>query len=258
MTQKVIKNMMVFMLVFLQFSCKDKNTNNLTIATASNMKTAMMALQAEYEKQTGTSIDLVVASSGKLTAQITSGAPFDIFVSADMKYPQTLYTNGFTISKPEIYAYGTLILWTCKAGLKADLSALTSRETKHIAIANPKTAPYGDATQKMLDYYKLTNKVHSKLIYGESISQTNQFIQTKNVDYGFTSKSVLFSPHLTNKGSWIPIDRASYPPIKQGVILLKNGKQKMAQHFYNFLRSKQGQLILEKHGYLVKKQPIDE
>ena len=258
MLQRVIKNILLLFLLFLQCSCNNKNTNNLTIATASNMKIAMTALQTAYEKQTGTNLDLVVASSGKLTAQIMSGAPFDVFVSADMKYPQTLFKEGFTLSKPEVYAYGTLILWTCKEQLTADLTALTQEATKHIAMANPKTAPYGYATQKMLDYYELTDSIQSKLVYGESISQTNQFIQTKNVDYGFTSKSVLYSPYLNTTGHWQEIDRNSYPPIKQGIVLLKNGNGKQAKHFYNFLISKQGQSILEKHGYLVKKSPLNE
>jgi len=258
MTEKVIKNMMVFFIIILQLSCKDKNTPNLTIATASNMKIAMTALQAEYEKQTGTTLDLVVASSGKLTAQIISGAPFDMFVSADMKYPQTLYKNGFTISKPETYAYGTLILWTCKDHLPPKISSLSNSEFTHIAIANPKTAPYGKAAMEVLEYYHLKNKLQDKLVYGESISQTNQFIQTKNVDCGFTSKSVIYTPNLSIKGTWTAMDRASYSPIKQGVVILKNGKEKSAKDFYNFLISKQGQLILEKHGYLVKNQQVDE
>lgn len=258
MTQKVIKNMMVFFLVILQFSCKDKNTHNLTIATASNMKIAMTALQTEYKKQTGITLDLVVASSGKLTAQIKSGAPFDMFVSADMKYPQTLYNDGFTISKPKIYAYGTLILWTCKDYLTPKTSSLSNSETTYIALANPKTAPYGKAAMEVLEYYHLKNDLQDKLVYGESISQTNQFIQTKNVDYGFTSKSVIYTPNLSIKGTWIEIDRSSYSPIKQGIVILKNGKEKSAKDFYNFLLSNQGQLILEKHGYLVKNQQVDE
>ncbi|MBL4745260.1 MAG: molybdate ABC transporter substrate-binding protein [Flavobacteriaceae bacterium] len=254
MTVNRMNYVMVIFLITILYSCNGKNSDHITIATASNIKTTMMAIKSAYESQTGTKVQLVVASSGKLTAQIKAGAPFDLFVSADMKYPELLYKDGFTVSKPKIYAYGTLILWTCKKGLKPSLSTLDSESTRYIAVANPKTAPYGYATQKVLEYYKLTNKTKDKLVYGESISQANQFIQTQNVDIGFTSKSVLYSPHLTTSGSWIALDRNSYPPIKQGIVLLKNGKEKATQEFYNFIGSRQGQLILEKHGYLVNKQ----
>ncbi|PCH73752.1 MAG: molybdate ABC transporter substrate-binding protein [Flavobacteriaceae bacterium] len=258
MIQKVFKNIRMFFLVVVACSCTVETSRNLTIATASNMKTTMVALQKEYQKQTGTSIDLVVASSGKLTAQIRAGAPFDIFVSADLKYPESLFTDGITISKPEIYAYGTLILWTCKEGLTPEITTLSLPYTTHIGIANPKTAPYGKAAIKVLEYYHLKNKLDEKLVYGESVSQTNQFIQTQHVDLGFTSKSVLFSPYLTRKGSWSAIDRASYPPIKQGIVLLKNGKEKSARKFYHFLTSDKGQLILENYGYLIQNLHKDE
>lgn len=244
-----IKILKSFIFIAFCCSCHSPNNKTLTIATASNMKVAMLSLQSAFEEKTGIKTQLVVASSGKLTAQIKAGAPYDIFVSADMKFPLTLYNEGLTINKPFIYAYGTLILWTCKENIDPSLELLTSPKIKHIALANPKTAPYGLAAEEVLKFYSLKPRITATFVTGESISQTNQFIQTKNVDIGFTCKSVLYTPQLTNKGSWIEIPRNAYSPISQGIVQLNNAKH--SDKFYDFLLSTTAKRILKKHGYLI-------
>ncbi len=242
-----IKSVRNFIFIAFFFSCHSPKKQPLTIATASNMKVTMKALQTAFEEHTGIQTQLVVASSGKLTAQIKSGAPYDLFVSADIKFPTDLYNEGFATIRPYIYAYGTLILWTCKKNIHPSLELLTSTSIKHIAISNAKTAPYGVATEEVLEFYSLKPRITATFITGESVSQTNQFIQTKNVDIGFTCTSVLHTPHLINKGSWITIPKESYTPIAQGIIPLNTKKSSMK--FFDFMQSTKAKNILKKYGY---------
>lgn len=226
----------------------------ITIAVAANMQFAMKTLTRNFTEETGIQCNLVISSSGKLTAQIKAGAPYDLFVSADMKYPETLFKSGFALEKPKIYAYGKLVLWTMDKSIKPSLSVLNSGKIKHIACANPKTAPYGVATIQILKHNNLYNSLEHKLVYGESISQTNQFITSKSAQIGFTAKSVVLSPEMKGKGSWIEMNPSSYSPIAQGVIIVKqkNTEEAGARKFYNFLFSTKAKNILKSYGYLVK------
>jgi len=248
----VKKWLLIIVCIAQCLACQQQNSNKLTIATAANMQFAIKALQTAFTAETGIKTEAVISSSGKLTAQIKEGAPYDIFVSADMKYPTYLHQNGFTLSEPKIYAKGNLVLWTM---LEEDLNmGLLSKENiKYIAIANPKTAPYGAAAKEVLTHYKLSEKVESKLVFGESIAQVNQFISSQTADIGFTAKSVVLSPKIKSKGQWIALDTNIYTPINQGIALLKTTekRQKQAQAFYKFLLSAKGKEILTNFGYEV-------
>lgn len=216
------------------------------------MQFAMEEIAIAFEKEHGTQVDLIISSSGKLTSQIEQGAPFDVFVSADMKYPQYLYDHNLTTKAPEIYAYGQLVLWTLNEG-KPSIESLTNNNIEKIAIANPKTAPYGQASMDVLKTHGLYLLVENKLIYGESVSQCNQFISTKSADIGFTSMSTVLAPNMKTTGHWIKIDSTDHSPITQGVVVLKKSKkQKEAQLFYDFLMSDLAQNILAQHGYMAK------
>ncbi|MBE0650749.1 MAG: molybdate ABC transporter substrate-binding protein [Bacteroidales bacterium] len=226
----------------------------ITIAVAANMQFAMRALTQTFAKETGIECDLIISSSGKLTAQIKAGAPYDVFVSADMKYPDNLYKAGFALEEPKIYAYGKLVLWSINDSIKPSLAILKTDAIKHIACANPKTAPYGVAAIQALKHFGVYNLVENKLVYGESISQTNQFIISESAELGFTAKSVVLSPDFKGSGNWIEIDPNSYSPIAQGVIVIKRNKpeESKALKFYNFLFSPEAKKILENFGYKVK------
>ncbi len=226
----------------------------VTLAVAANMQFAMRALTHVFARETGIECDMIISSSGKLTAQIKAGAPYDLFVSADMKYPEALYKSGFGLEEPKIYAYGKLVLWSMDRDMKPSLAILKTEAVKHIACANPKTAPYGEAAVQVLKYYGLYDLVKHKLVYGESISQTNQFIVSESAELGFTAKSVVLSPDLKGSGSWIAIDPDSYAPIAQGVIVIKRNHAEVsnALKFYHFLFSIEAKKILENFGYTVK------
>ncbi|MEM9823897.1 MAG: molybdate ABC transporter substrate-binding protein, partial [Bacteroidota bacterium] len=187
----------------LYTACQQKTTAQLTIATAANMQFAMEALVHAFSEQYSMDCEVILSSSGKLTAQIQQGAPFDVFVSADMKYPNELYQNGFTLAPPKIYAYGQLVLWSLEKQVPLSVDLLHQTKFKHLAMANPRTAPYGRAAMEVLRYLKLEEQVEPQLVYGESIAQTNQFIVTQSADLGFTAKSVVLSPNIKGQGTWI-------------------------------------------------------
>ena len=150
---------------------------------------------------------------------------------------------------------GKLVLWSIKKGVNPSIDLLTDEKIKHIAIANPKTAPYGQAAVDALNHFDLLEKVEKKLVYGESISQTNQFIISGSAQIGFTAKSVVLSPKITGTGQWAPIDEKSYTPIAQGVVILKKDiPSENAEKFYSFLFSDHSKKILENFGYQVAKK----
>ncbi|MEZ7496298.1 molybdate ABC transporter substrate-binding protein [Leeuwenhoekiella aequorea] len=235
------------------FSCTQHSDKKLRIATAANMQFAIQQLTADFTARTGIECELVISSSGKLTAQIKEGAPYDLFVAADMNYPQAIYEAGFAQQKPEVYAYGKLVLWSYNDESLPLLRMLTDSTINHIAIANPRTAPYGSAAIAVLNAQKLYDSISHKLVFGESISQTNQFITSGAADIGFTALAVVKSTNLKNKGNWAVIDQSLYDPIAQGVVILKKDKksEKDAQAFYSYLFSAEGQNILKDFGYSV-------
>lgn len=243
--------------LLLAVSCKNSGEQEkLTIATAANMQYAMEKITVAFSEQSGIETELVVGSSGMLTAQIASGAPFDIFISADLQYPEYLYEEGLGYQKPDVYAYGQLVLWTCKKGIVPSLSLLKEESVSHIAMANPELAPYGTAAKEVLIEGELYDQVSDKLVYGESITQTNQFIRTGAAEIGFTSLSVVMSEQIEGTGQWVLMPDSAYKPIAQGILILDNHKHRLdnALKFHKFLLSEKGQQILEKNGYL----PVNE
>jgi molybdate transport system substrate-binding protein len=229
----------------------------ITVAVAANMQYTIQELIAEYNKTDKTKIDVVLGASGKLTQQIQNGAPFDLFISADKEFPQKLANSKLTLEAPKVYAQGLLVLWSVKPNIQPakDLKLLLGSNIKNIAIANPKTAPYGSAAEAILKKYGLYDKVSSKLVTGESISQTSQFIATQNADIGFTAKSIVISKEMQGKGKWVELNNQHYPPIEQSAALLQHAKQSneaAARKFYNFLYSAKAKAIYNKFGYIVK------
>lgn len=239
----------------LSLVCVPALADVLTVAVAANLQFAFADLQTEFKKQSGHELRPIYSSSGKLAAQIMNGAPFDVFLSADMEYPERVYQEGFAATAPKPYAYGTLVLWTLKSlDLKEWQKLLVSPTIGRIALPNPGTAPYGREAIKVLHYFKIDRTVQSKLVYGESIAQTNQYIHSRVADIGFTAKSVVLAPDMKGVGTWIELPRNSYQPIAQGAVILKHGKQAVpaaAQQFYGFIYSQKARAILERYGYLL-------
>lgn len=240
------------LVIFVSTHAQDK----VTVAVAANMQYPMNALKAKFEQETGIKIEVILSSSGKLTQQIQEGAPYDVFISADTSYPQTLYRNNYAATAPKVYAKGVLVLWTTTPGIEPlkDLKLLLTQNIKKIAVANPKTAPYGVAAEQILKHYNLYEQVKDKLVFGESITQTNQFILSQSADIGFTAKSVVLSDEMKDKGKWVDLDLKAYSPIEQAAVILKHGAETnkaASEKFYNYLYSKTAKDIFKKFGYLV-------
>jgi molybdate transport system substrate-binding protein len=230
--------------------------NKVTVAVAANMQYPMNKLKEKFEAHTGIKVEVILSSSGKLTQQIQQGAPYDIFISADTSYPQTLYKNKFGRAQPCVYAKGLLVLWTTSKDIQPtkDLKCLLSPDVKKIALANPKTAPYGAAAEDILKHYKIYEQVKDKLVFGESITQTNQFIASQSADIGFTAKSVVLSDEIKGKGKWIDLDTKAYTPIAQAAVILKHGAETnkaASEKFYNYLYSNPAKEIFRQFGYVV-------
>lgn len=244
----------VLIIISLFLGCDShKKDNTIIIATAANMQFVMPILVQHFTNKTNIECELIIGSSGKLTAQIKEGAPYDVFVAANMKYPTEIYNNEQALTKPQVYGYGKLVLWSMIDTIEPAIANLKANYIQHIALANSKTAPYGIAAVEVLKHYNLYNKLEGKLVYGESIAQTNQFINSKSVEVGFTAMSVVLSPNIKGKGNWVAIDTTLHKPIKQGVVLIKQKtkENKYAQKFYDFLFSIEAKNILKKYGYLV-------
>ena len=248
-----MKKMLLIVLVFLLAAPLAAAAGEITVAGAANVQFTLEDLKAEFTRETGIGVKTVIGSSGKLTSQIENGAPFDVFLSADTKYPAVLYKEGFSLRSPKVYAYGVLVLWTMKdLDLSQGLNVLNGPGIVKIAIADPALAPYGRQAVNALKFYKLYDAEKKKLVLGESISQANQFITTGAADIGFTAESVVLAPDMKGKGKWVEVDPHSYQPIAQGVIVLKYGDQthsKEAREFYDFLFSSPAREIFKRYGY---------
>lgn len=225
----------------------------LTVAVAANAQFAFEELHAAFARETGVEVQTVIGSSGGIAAQVKRGAPFDVFLSADMDYPQTLYKEGLAIMPPVIYAYGTLVLWTfADIDLARGLDVLRDGRLRRIALPNPKLAPYGREALRALAHSGLDEAVRAKLVFGESIAQVNHYVRSGVVDVGFTAESVVMSPSMRGKGHWIEVPKGSYAPIAQGVVILKHGQETRAgaaRRFTRFLSSAPARAILERYGY---------
>jgi len=239
-------------LIIIIFACSNSRKNKtLVIATAANMQLPMAEIAKQFSENTGIECELVISSSGKLTAQIIEGAPYDVFVAANIKYAEEIYNSGFAAIPPEIYACGKLVLWSMYENIAPSIELLTTDKIEHIALANPKTAPYGVATIGVLNHYNIYDKLKNKLVFGESIAQTNQFITSRAAEVGFTALSVVLSPEMKGKGSWLEIDISAYSHIEQGIIVIQRDSRenKAAIEFYKYIFSDDAQKTLMHFGY---------
>lgn len=228
----------------------------IKVALAANVSYAIDELKQAFNTlYPDTKVQVMLGSTGKLTAQIKNNAPYDILMGANMAYPEALYNEGFAVTKPLVYAQGSLaLLTTKKLDITKGMDSVSNEKIKKIAIANPKTAPYGIAATQALRNAKLEERIKKKLIFGESVSQTVTYTM-KAADLGFIPKSSLYSPqmaHFKRGENWIEIDSKLYTPIDQGIVILKHGEKSYgAAAFYSFILSKKAKDIFEKFGYII-------
>lgn len=224
---------------------------SIKVAAAANLQSVIKALGEDFKQKTGVTIEPIIGASGNLTAQVKNGAPFDVFLSADMSFPKTLAKDGFTSGEPVVYARGSLVICSNQdIGFVNWERVLLTERTRKIAIANPAIAPYGKAAQEVLRLKGIWDNVQSKLVTGESISQVNTYIVTGAVDVGFTTQALVKDPNNKKKLYWQVIDPKSYAPIEQGMVLLKHGEGNAdARKFYDYMLSGGAKKIMEEFGY---------
>jgi molybdate transport system substrate-binding protein len=227
----------------------------LTIAAAADLQFAMKDLGAEFTRRTGRPVRLSFGSSGNFTAQIEQGAPFDLFLSADTGYPERILREG--AAEPDSfyrYATGRLVLYVpgdSPLDLNArGLGALLDPSVKRIAIANPRTAPYGRAAVAALEHFGLAQKLAAKLVYGENISQAAQFVASGNAQAGILALALVVAPSMRGRGRFWEIPAGTYPALEQAAVIPKGARHKdAARAFLAFLRTKQAQEILRRYGF---------
>lgn len=226
------------------------------IAVAANFTNVSRKIAPLFEKISGYRTRISYGSTGKLFAQIENGAPFDVFLAADSQRPIKAENEGLAVSGTRfIYARGKLVLWSAKHDAFADgESYLRKSAFRHLAIANPKTAPYGLAAQQVLAHLGIWQVIQPRLVRGESIAQTFQFVATGNAEVGLLAWSQVRAWKKDPGTTWI-IPAQDYAPIEQAAVLLKRGKDNpAAQAYLAFLRSAVARRLIEDAGYAVKKE----
>jgi molybdate transport system substrate-binding protein len=245
-----MKLKLLFILLFSTYSM----AGTIQIAVAANVSYAIDNLIKEFnEMHPDTKVQVVLGSSGKLTAQIKNAAPYQLFMSANMKYPEALYEEKIAVTKPLVYAEGTLAYFSVKRhDFSRGLDMVKDSSIKRIAVANPKTAPYGIATKEAMIRAKVYDAVKEKFIFGESISQTVSYAVTA-ADLGFIAKSSLYSRQMKKykeNVNWKEVDPVLYTSIKQGIVILKRGESNSeVKAFYDFMLSAEAKQILKNFGY---------
>ncbi len=226
----------------------------LTVAAAADLQPVMTEIAARFEKQSGAEVKLSFGSSGNFFAQIQNGAPYDLFFSADLEYPTKLEAAGL-IEPGSLYRYATgkIALWAPQGSaidVRKGLSLLTSDAVKTVAIANPSHAPYGRAAEAALKSAGLWDRVSSKLVLGENIAQTAQFVQSGNADLGIVALSLVLAPAMKNQGKYFVVPQNLYPPLHQAAVIVKNSQRKnLARSFLQFMKSNEITSLFRQYGF---------
>lgn len=222
------------------------------VAAAADLKFAMDSLVKVFSSASAdVAVKLVYGSSGNFFEQISNDAPFDLFFSADVDYPQKLEQQHKALSTVQTYGTGQIVLWSNKLDpTKEGMNTLLLPSVTRIAVANPAHAPYGRRAEESLKYYKLYDKVRQKLVTGENISQTAQFVSTGAADIGIIALSLALSPQLQKEGKYWLIPETSHQPLRQGYVLLQHAKgNEGVQKFATFIASAKARAILEHFGF---------
>jgi len=235
-------------------------TARVRIAAASDLRFAMDELVAKWSSANPSiEAEPTYGSSGTFLAQISEGAPFDIFFSADAEYPRELEKAGLaTAGTTRLYAVGRIVVWVPVSSTldvaSRGLEALTDASVHRVAIANPEHAPYGKAAVAAMKSAGVYEAVEAKLVLGENVSQAAQFIESGNADAGVIALSLAVAPTLTDKGRYAIVPIESYPPLEQGAVVLdaaSDAEADAARAFLDFVLGPDGRAVLDRYGFLL-------
>lgn len=246
-----MKNFSKILLALLAFSAPAR-ADQVNVAVAANFTGALQRLGTEFERATGHRLVSSFGATGKLYAQIVNGAPFDALLAADDRTPRRLEQEGVGVPGTRFtYAVGQIVLWSPTPGAVDERGeVLKTGDFAHLAIANPKTAPYGAAAEQALRRSETWNRVASRLVYGENIAQTFQFVNSGNAALGFVALAQVRALTESQRGSQWLVPATLYDPLRQDALLLKRGaNNKGARAFLEFLRSARARAVIEELGY---------
>jgi molybdate transport system substrate-binding protein len=248
-------NRLLALLLFVTITATFATAQEITVAAAADMSAVLPELVAAYTKKTGQTVKLSFGASGNLTNQIRNGAPFDVFFSADEQYPQQLIAERLA-SNDTLYRYaiGRLVLWVPNDSpldlSKLGIQALLDPSVKKISIANPATAPYGRAAEATLRHFAIYDKVSSRLVLGENISQAAQFVDSGNAQAGMIALSHALAPAMKDKGRYWSVPLDAYPTLDQAAVMISKSKQQdAARKFLEFMRSPEASSLLTRFGF---------
>lgn len=234
------------------------HAEKITLAAAADLKFALDEIVTAFKITSPTAVlQVIYGSSGKFHTQIQQGAPYDLYFSADIAFVESLRQAGYAASEVKPYAIGRIVLWsTAKDASQMTLNSLTDPTIIRIAIANPKHAPYGQRAEQALRATGLWAKIESKLVYGENIAQTAQFVQTGNAQVGIIALALALSPTMASQGSYYLIPDTLHTPLQQGFIITQRAQgNALAQDFADYMSSPAARAILAQYGFILPTQP---
>jgi molybdate transport system substrate-binding protein len=249
-----MKAMKPFLLALVLSITASASAQEIVVAAASDLASVFPEVATRFQKETGKRVRINYGSSGQFLLQIENGAPIDVFFSADVQYPQRLQSEGLAVPNSLYkYAVGKLVLYVpnrSPLNPALGLRVLLSPQVARIAIANPQHAPYGRAAAEALKKEGLYTQLQSKLIMGENISQTAQFIQSGNADAGLIALSLAMSPAMRSAGRYAEVPASDYAPLEQAAVILKRSKDKStAAQFLDFIRRPEIVQLLSQYGF---------
>jgi molybdate transport system substrate-binding protein len=239
---------------FLVLAGSPALAESLRIAAASDLRFAMEEIVAEYRREhPDNHVEVVYGSSGNFHTQIQQGAPYDMYFSADIEYPRELVKSGFAKSDVRPYAIGRIVLWSARLDASTlTLDDLATLDVAKIAIANPAHAPYGKRAAEALRATGVWDDVESKLVYGENIAQTAQFVQSGNAQIGILALSLALSPQLQAQGGYYLIPDALHEPLEQGFIITKRATaNSAAETFAQYMDSASARSVMRRYGFVL-------
>ncbi|MCB9230155.1 MAG: molybdate ABC transporter substrate-binding protein [Bacteroidia bacterium] len=245
-----MKYLLAFLLILA--GCQSASeTPVLRVAAASSLNLPLTEIAQNFEAQNKVKVELVFASSGKICAQIEHGAPYDLFISANQEFTQRLQKANLVEGEPEVIALGQLILWSGKPGFLPGLEDLTSPEVHKIALPNPELAPFGQGARDFLQRQGLWDTLQPRLVLGESVSQTNQFLVSQAADCGFTSRSFIASKEFQENPHFTEINPNLHTPIAMTLVEVARQKDNAdwPKKFRAFLNSDPCRQILKQNGF---------
>lgn len=228
------------------------HADTVSVAVAANFTAPMQKIAAAFEVDTGHKAELSLGATGKFYAQIVNGAPFQVLLSADDTTPARLEREGKAVAHSRFtYAIGTLVLWSAQPGtVDAKGDVLKSGDFKHLAIANPKLAPYGAAALQVMEKLGVATALQPRLVQGENIAQTFQFVSTGNAQLGFVALSQVMADGKIRSGSAWQVPASLHEPIRQDAVLLMPGKDSAAASaLLTYLRGSKARAIIQSYGY---------